>query len=440
MAFADTLVSHSDAQIIMVDRRHAPGGHWVEAYPFVRLHQPSAFYGVNSMPLGDDAIDQCGLNAGMYERATGAEIVGYYQRVMDQRLLPSGRVQYFPMCDYVGDGQFVARTSGKTFQVKVGKKLVDAHYLQPSVPASYPAPFNVADGARCVPVNELATLSEPADRYVIIGGGKTGIDACLWLLENQVPPDAICWVRPRDSWLANRKAFQPGAPAFESFSMVVEIAANAENPQDFVRQLTDCEQFFPMENGVEPTMFKYATVNKQELTLLRSITNVVRGARVERIDREQIVLDHGSIPTSIQSLHVHCAAPGLRLRPNLPIFTEDKITLQAIRPGSTPFAAALTAYVEASRDDVAEKNTLCPPNAYMDVPTDLIRNTLIGLKADYQWTRHRDIMDWLQASRLNLVRGVAQQLDQPQVRQSMQRFTANAPKAVANLQQLLAQL
>ena len=37
MAFVDTLLSDSDAQIVMVDRHHRPGGHWNEAYPFVRL-------------------------------------------------------------------------------------------------------------------------------------------------------------------------------------------------------------------------------------------------------------------------------------------------------------------------------------------------------------------------------------------------------------------
>lgn len=42
MAFTDTLVTESDAQVVIVDRGHAPGGHWNRAYPFVRLHQPSA--------------------------------------------------------------------------------------------------------------------------------------------------------------------------------------------------------------------------------------------------------------------------------------------------------------------------------------------------------------------------------------------------------------
>ena len=36
MAFVDTLLTDSDAQIVMVDRHHRPGGHWNESYPFVR--------------------------------------------------------------------------------------------------------------------------------------------------------------------------------------------------------------------------------------------------------------------------------------------------------------------------------------------------------------------------------------------------------------------
>jgi cation diffusion facilitator CzcD-associated flavoprotein CzcO len=64
MAFTDALLEHCDATITIVDRRHAPGGHWIDAYPFVRLHQPSAFYGVSSVPLGQDALHVVGTNAG----------------------------------------------------------------------------------------------------------------------------------------------------------------------------------------------------------------------------------------------------------------------------------------------------------------------------------------------------------------------------------------
>jgi len=40
MAFTDALVADLDAQVVLIDRRHSPGGHWNDAYPFVRLHQP----------------------------------------------------------------------------------------------------------------------------------------------------------------------------------------------------------------------------------------------------------------------------------------------------------------------------------------------------------------------------------------------------------------
>ena len=70
MAFCDELIAGTNASIIIVDKHHQPGGHWNDAYPFVRLHQPSAFYGVNSKKLGNNTIDATGLNKGLYELAT----------------------------------------------------------------------------------------------------------------------------------------------------------------------------------------------------------------------------------------------------------------------------------------------------------------------------------------------------------------------------------
>ncbi|MSR19736.1 MAG: hypothetical protein EXR91_01975 [Gemmatimonadetes bacterium] len=62
MAFTDALLTHSNATVTLVDRRHALGGHWIDAYSYVRLHQPSTFYGVDSVPLGQDAVDAIGTN------------------------------------------------------------------------------------------------------------------------------------------------------------------------------------------------------------------------------------------------------------------------------------------------------------------------------------------------------------------------------------------
>ncbi len=157
MAFADVLLTDTDTKIAIVDRYGSPGGHWTRAYPFVRLHQPSAFYGVNSRPLGSDVKDAVGGNAGLYELASGAEVVAYFDQVMNQQFLPSGRVQYFPMCEYAEGGSIVSLVSKETHKVSA-KKIVDATYSQTSVPSTRPPAYDVADGARCVPPNALAAL------------------------------------------------------------------------------------------------------------------------------------------------------------------------------------------------------------------------------------------------------------------------------------------
>src|ERR1700734_32024 len=58
MGFVDTLLEHSDAEIVIVDRRHGAGGHWLDSYSFVQLHQPSMNYGVNSTPLGRGRVEK----------------------------------------------------------------------------------------------------------------------------------------------------------------------------------------------------------------------------------------------------------------------------------------------------------------------------------------------------------------------------------------------
>jgi len=155
MAFADQLLSESEATIAIVDQRHRPGGHWNDAYPFVRLHQPSSNYGVNSRPLGSGGKDTAGFNAGLDELASGAEVVAYFEAVMQQRLLPSGRVRYFPVSEYTADGCVVSRLSGARRPVAAGK-VVDATRFSPNIPATRPPLYEVAEG---VVVEQGAVIS-----------------------------------------------------------------------------------------------------------------------------------------------------------------------------------------------------------------------------------------------------------------------------------------
>jgi hypothetical protein len=167
MAFTDEVVSHSEADVLLVDRREAPGGHWNDAYPFVRLHLPSPLYGVNSRRLGADRIDDDGPNAGMYERATGAEVRDYYRRLLAEQFVPSGRVGFLGLHDVsVGpDGrcQVTSRLTGETRDVLVRRKVVDAAYLETSVPSTHAPSFGVADGVRFVlwPTSSVCASRQP---------------------------------------------------------------------------------------------------------------------------------------------------------------------------------------------------------------------------------------------------------------------------------------
>jgi len=443
MAFADSLITETDDQIVMVDRRVAPGGHWNDAYAFVRLHQPSAYYGVNSMPLGSDAIESSGPEAGMYERASGAEIRAYYDRVMYRRLIPSGQVRFFPQCDYVGDHRFVSRLSGDTFDIKVRKRLVDATYLSPSIPATTPPPFDIDAGSSWIPVNQLAQVAERPERFVIIGAGKTAMDACVWLLDNGVDAGHIQWIKPREAWLQNRGYSQPGklvGTLLEGIALQMEAAARATSIDDLFDRLDATGQLRRVDQGVRPTMYKAATIADWELDLMRRIENVVRLGHVRRIERDRIILEKGTIPTSPGHLHVHCAADGLRRPPALPIFDADRITLQPVRTGLVPFNAALVAFVEAHRDDDAEKNRLCPPNPYPDAALDWARTTLIQMRADRAWSKETDIAEWLERSRLNPLRGLLGMLGDPRLQQALQRYAENVRPGIARLTELNAQV
>ena len=116
-AFVATLVSDIRATVALVDRYDRPGGHWTLAYPYIRLHQPSEFYGVNSRPLGEGKLDAVGWNRGLSELATGDEVCAYYNAVMQQTLFSSGRVQSFPKHRYPGDGSFRSILTGEFFTV-----------------------------------------------------------------------------------------------------------------------------------------------------------------------------------------------------------------------------------------------------------------------------------------------------------------------------------
>ncbi len=446
MAFADIVLSESDKTVLIVDMHQKPGGHWNDAYPFVTLHQPSAYYGVSSKELSKGVIDEIGLNKGLQDLATGPEIMAYFDEVMRYQFLPTGRVTYLPMCKYEGDGKITALTSDKTYHVTAREKIVDATWLKTTVPSTHTPNFEVADGVKMMPLNDLPKVMEQPSRYVIIGGGKTGIDAVVWLLENHVDPDAIHWVRPRDAWLMRRENTQPDPRFFEATmgaqAAQMEAIATSTSIDDMFDKIEAAGIFVRIDESVRPAMFHGATISDPELEELRKVKNVIRMGRIQRIEPDQIIMDEGVLPSDPDTLYVDCSACAVGNSEETTVFQGDTIYLQTVRTVQPVFSAAFIAHIELTRDTEEEKNRLCQVVPLPNHATDWIRMQNAFMMNQYNWSQEKDLRSWLRNNRLDGYSQLTTGIEEDEVEKLaiLKRLRDHSVPSVMKLQEYMAQI
>src|SRR4051794_40162363 len=100
-------------------------------------------------------------------------------------------------------------------------------------------------------------------RRVILGGGKTAMDACTWLLQMGARPESIRWIVPQDTWVRNRDMMQPGDEFFErtvgGAADQFEAAAKATSVDDLFERLEQKGQMLRIDRTVRPTAFRGGT-------------------------------------------------------------------------------------------------------------------------------------------------------------------------------------
>jgi hypothetical protein len=361
---------------------------------------------------------------------------------MQQQFLPTGRVAYHPRSRYEcrdGEHTFMSLVSGRRARVTVRRKLVDTRYFDVQVPSTHKRPYDVAPGLRCVPLNDLPDIAQPPSGFVVIGAGKTGIDACLWLLAHGVAPDVICWIMPRDAWMLNREQFQSGQPVLAMRSTVeqMEAAATATSLADLFARLEAGGHLLRLDPGVEPTLYRCATITRPELEQLRRIRNVVRLGRVRSIEPGRIVLERGNVPADPGWLYVDCSARAFRKRDVPPIFNGDTIMPQVVRTCTSTFSAALVAHIEAAFGSDGEKNEMCAPVPLPERPLDWLRMALVAMANQARWARDPGVRAWLAASRLNHLGGEGAAADEAEMQTLRQRYRECAGPAIARMNELL---
>jgi hypothetical protein len=367
---------------------------------------------------------------------------------MRQKLLPSRRVAYFPMTNYIGEGRCVSLLSGTQTRVAVRKKTVDATYYGTSVPSTHTPRFKVGSGVALVAPNALPYMAlskrVPPKRYVIVGAGKTAMDVGVWLLSSGVPAENVTWVVPRDSWLLNRRHTQPGAEFFAEsiggLAAQMEAFAKATSVDDLFARLEVGGIVLRIDPDVRPDMMHYATISVGEVAVLREIRDVIRKGRVRSIERDGLYFETAHVPIAPGALYIDCTASAVERRPPMPIFQNDRIVLQLVRAPQPAFSASLVAYVEAHYSDDEVKNHLCATVPLPDTVEQFPRTALANMTNEGNWRKGATLRDWINRNRLDgfgkIIAAVGEQDVEKQT--ILAKMRENLRPAASNLQRLAA--
>ena len=389
MAFADTIIKEQpNSNITLVDQRPAPGGHWLDAYPYVRLHQPASFYGVNSERLQTSSGDL----------SSKQEILAYYSRVL-HGMENAGQVRFFGMMEHTNNGEVRSiNDHNKKIKFKIKKRLVDSTYMQVEVPSTTRPNFEVSNHVNLVPPNYLFSLRASYERYNIIGAGKTALDAICFLVDSGVPKEKIYWFVSQDSWFWNREIVQPPLVG-KAFLALLNAVNNNKLADEAFLDLEKIGHVFRLDKEIRPTKWKCATISKKELETVRKIKNVIRKGRVKKVSKNNIFLERGKERNTEMSITVDCSACGLASRPEKKIFSENAIVLQSTMMCQQVFSASIIAKIESLSLGVSEKNALVSPVAHPEVVDDLPACLFQSFKNLEQVNRKFPV--WMRTARLN---------------------------------------
>ncbi len=258
----------------------------------------------------------------------------------DRRMLASGKVEFFPCSDYVGDRQFVSRVSGQRFEVPERCRVVDARYLAPDIPTQTPPPFEVADGARVDPGQRPGRADRGArastSSWDPARPRPTPASGCSPAASTQTPSAGS---GPASPGCSNRAVLQPDPAVF--LGMVAERDGGRGQPRP---RSTSCSSGSRTPASC-CAIDRSVTADDGQGADARPAGSSSSSARIEHVVRLGHVRRRGagpdrpsttgSVAVAKDAVVVHCAASGLQHPPRVPIWGPSAITLAA-DPGGLP--------------------------------------------------------------------------------------------------------
>ena len=231
--------------------------------------------------------------------------------------------------------------------------------------------------------------------------------------------------------------------SYGAFAVQMEAVAQAESVADLLVKLEASGQLLRLDANVQPGMFHGAVVSQAELTELRQIKNIVRLGGVQRIEKDCIVLAHGTVASDPDRLYVDCSASAVERRPIVPVFAGNKITPQMVRTFQPTFSGAFIAHVEASYHgslSEAEMNELCSVIPMPDQPFHWLTMLAVGMANQRRWSKIPELRSWIAQSRLDAFSAMASRVTPEETDKLalLQRFSKSAGPAAEKLPQLVA--
>jgi len=383
LAFIDTLLTElPESKVILVDKKPAPGGHWVDAYGYVKLHQPSIVYGIASKQLEGNWLNLMltRFTLPWSHRATKQEILTYFGDFVNEKVA-SEQIDYYPNTVYNFESSdnglsppgckdhtihyFSSVDGSVSYKVKVNEKFIDGTHHECIIPHDSPLQFPVDKEVRVMTPNQIFDAFNGKEKscmldnkYVVLGAGKTGMDCIVYLQRTmKVNPDDIAWVISKDVWMMDSTG--GGTP----WDWPYAVAKHNGDTEKAALALEEKGMFTRLDKNHSPAVFKFPMIRPDEMKLLRNVKTVLRRGRVTALRRknnDQVSVEfesHEDGPWSAfapidKCVFVHATSPGPfnGFQADSSIFkNENNLKLQILFAPPISFSMSMLAKFEGAR-------------------------------------------------------------------------------------------
>jgi hypothetical protein len=271
-----------------------------------------------------------------------------------------------------------------------------------------------------------------APRWLAVPSLPDQIQAAL--IRHGVPPGRLTWIKPRDSWLLDRAAIQPGRQfakrTLADFSGQLAAVHEAVSFGDLFDRLEAKGCLLRIDTSVDPTMYRCAIVSQAELDALRGIDAVVRMGHVQAIERPR----HLEGTLDVRRAHI---TNRRRFAAAKPPFRDDHIPLHR---ADLPNGASAPPSSPTSKRRTRRRHKECALCPVPYPPADrLAANDADIQPKSTEVFSDPDMMAWVDAARLNVLHHVTAAVSERAREKIISVLISQLPAINDKLETLLAQ-